>query len=263
MFARQRGTTHLIVLLAVVGLWGCSDSDDIVNPSFDPQDVEAGAGAAGLAGPTAELTQEIIMGLMQGTLGAAAPMTADGGIIPTHETSVFLNNGVEATCVVDEMGGVSCEFAGIVAADGYEIQVSGSMSAGLAASQPTNGSRYDVDFDAMANSALGNATWSTLGSVEVDELGEPVDYTFNMSHTITPVGGTTTIVTSIVSPTQFEFVVTGPMGGTVRFNLNRLTMTGSVYVNGYQVATFAITNGCTDVDFTSDEHLDVTICPQT
>jgi len=252
----------VIVLLAVVGLWGCSDSDDIVNPSFDPQDVQAGAEAAALAGPAAGLTQEIIEGLMQGTLGAAVPMTADGSIIPTHETSVYLNNGVEATCAIDEMGGVFCEFVGIVAIDGYEMSISGTMSAGLAVSQPTNGSRYDVDFDGMANSPLGNATWSTLGTVEVDELGEPVDYTFNMSHEVTPTGGATVIVTAIVSPTQFEFVVTGPMGGTVRFNLNRTSMSGSVYVNGYQVATFAVEGGCTDIDFMSEEHLDLTICPQ-
>ena len=51
MFSRQRGTTLAFVLLAVVGLWGCSDSDDIVNPEFDPQDVQVGAEAAALAQP--------------------------------------------------------------------------------------------------------------------------------------------------------------------------------------------------------------------
>lgn len=263
MFSRQRGTTLVFVLLAVVGLWGCSDSDDIVTPDFDPQDVQAGAEAASLAGPVSELTGEIITGLMQGALGEPAPMTTDS-IIPTHETSVYLDNGVEATCLVDDQGGVDCSFVGTVSIDGFEVSVSGSLLAGLSASQPTSGASYDVDFDATAESAaLGSATWSTLGSVEVDEAGEPVDYSFNMSHTVTPVGGTATVVTVIVSPSQFELVVTGPMGGTVRFNMNRLSMTGTVYVNGYMVATIVVDGTCTAIDFTSEEYQDVIICPQT
>jgi hypothetical protein len=249
------------VLLAVVTLWGCNDSDDIVNPDFDPADVQAGAEAAGLVGPTAEMTEQIITGLMQGAFGAAAPMTA-GGVIPTHETSVYLENGVEATCEVDAMGGLVCQFFGTVSVDGYEVSVSGSLSAGESASQPASGTRYDVDFDATATSALANAVWSTLGTVEVDEQGEPVDYSFNMSHTVTPTGGSSVVVTAVASPSQFELVVTGPMGGTVRMNMDRVSMTGSVYVNGYQVATFAVDAGCTDIDFTSEEHQDVTICPQ-
>lgn len=263
MFARQRGTTLVFVLLAVVGLWGCSDSDDIVNPEFDPQDVQAGAEAAALAGPAAEMTQEIIMGLMQGALGGLAPMTTEN-IIPTHETSVYLDNGVEATCLIDDQGGVDCEFVGTVSIDGFEVSISGSMSAGLSASQPASGAAYEVDFDASANSAaLGSATWSSLGSVEVDEAGEPVDYSFNMSHTVTPVGGSATVVTVIVSPSQFELVVTGPMGGTVRFNMNRQSMTGTVYVNGYMVATIVVDGTCTSIDFTSEEYQDVEVCPQT
>jgi hypothetical protein len=251
------------VLLAVVGLWGCSDSDDIVNPEFDPQDVQVGAEAAALAGPVSELTGEIIMGLMQGALGAPVAMTTDS-IIPTHETSVYLDNGVEATCVIDEQSGVECEFIGTVSVDGFEVAVAGSLSAGLSASQPNSGMAYDVDFDATANSAaLGSATWSTLGSVEVDETGEPVDYSFNMSHTVTPVGGTATVVTVIVSPSQFELVVTGPMGGTVRFNMNRVSMTGTVYVNGYMVATIVVDGTCTAIDFTSEEYQDVNVGPQT
>lgn len=263
MFSRQRGTTLIFMLVAVVGLWGCSESDDIVNPDFDPQDVQAGAEAAALVGPTSEMTQEIIMGLMQGALGSLAPMTTDN-IIPTHETSVYLENGVEATCLIDDQSGVECEFVGVVSIDGYEVSVSGSLSAGLSASQPNSGAAYDVDFDAIANSAaLGSATWSTLGSVEVDEAGEAVDYAFNMSHTVTPVGGTATVVTVIVSPSQFELVVTGPMGGTVRFNMNRVSMTGTVYVNGYMVATIVVDGTCTAIDFTSEEYTDVNICPQT
>ena len=263
MFARQRGTTLVIVLLAVVGLWGCSDSDDIVNPDFDPQDVQAGAEAAGLAGPAAEMTQEIVMGLMQGALGAAVPMVADDSVIPTHETSVYLDNGVDATCLVDDQGGVDCEFGGVVSINGYEVEIGGSMSAGLSAVQPASGAAYDVDFDAMAGSpGLGNVTWSMLGSVEVDEAGEPVDYDFNMSHTVTPVGGATSVVTVVVSPSQLELVATGPMGGTVRFNLNRQSMVGSVYVNGYHVASIVI-GTCTEIDFTSEEYQDVSICPQT
>ena len=264
MFARQRGTTLAVGLFVVVGLWGCSDTDDIVTPDFDPQDVQAGAEAAALAGPAAEMTQEIVMGLMQGALGAAVPMTTDDNIIPIHETSVYLDNGVEATCFIDDQGGVSCEFVGVVSVDGYAVEVGGSMSASLSATQPTSGAAYDVDFEARASSpALGTAMWSMLGSVEVDEAGERVDYNFNMSHTITPVGGVATVVTVIVSPTQLELVATGPMGGTVRFNLNRLTMTGSVYVNGYHVATIVVDGVCTAIDFTSEEYQDVNVCPQT
>jgi hypothetical protein len=263
MFARQRGTTLVIVLVAVVGLWGCSDSDDIVNPDFDPQDVQASAEAAALAGPAAEVTQEIVMGLMQGALGAVASMTTDGGVIPTHETSVYLDNGVDATCIIDGLGGLNCEFAGVVSIDGYEAEIGGTMSAGLSASQPTSGAAYEVDFDAVAGSAaLGSVDWSMLGSVEVDAAGEPVDYDFNMSHTVTPVGGSATVVTVILSPTQLELVATGPMGGTVRFNLNRQSMAGSVYVNGYHVASIVI-GTCTEIDFTSTEHQDVSVCPQT
>jgi hypothetical protein len=264
MFARQRGTALLIVLLAVVGLWGCSDSDDIVTPDFDPQDVQAGAQAAALVGPTSELTQEIVMGLMQGALGAVAPMTSDT-IGPTHETSVYLENGVEATCVLDGMGGVSCEFGGMVSVDGYDVSVTGgSMSVSLSDSQPPTGAAYDVQFGATAsNATLGSSVWSTAGSVQVDELGEPVDYDFEMSHTVTPAGGSPMSVTVVVSPTQFELVATGPMGGTVRFALNRLSMTGTVYVNGYQVATIAVEGSCTAIDFTSEEHQDVEVCPTT
>lgn len=264
MFARQRGTALLIVLLAVVGLWGCSDSDDIVTPDFDPQDVQAGAQAAALVGPASELTQEIVMGLMQGALGAVAPMTSDT-VGPTFQASVFLENGIEASCVLDDLGGLTCEFGGTVNVDGHDVLVTaGSMSVTLSDSQPSTGAAYDIQFGATAsNATLGTSVWSTAGSVRVDETGEPVDYDFEMSHTVTPAGGSPMNVTVVVSPTQLELVATGPMGGTVRFTLNRLAMTGTVYVNGYQVATIVVEGSCTAIDFTSEKHQDVEICPTT
>ena len=70
-------------------------------------------------------------------------------------------------------------------------------------------------------------------------------------------------VTVVVTPTQFEMMATGPMGGTVRFDLNRVSMTGSVFVNGYLVATIVVEGTCTSIDFTSEEHQDVEICPTT
>ena len=51
----------------------------------------------------------------------------------------------------------------------------------------------------------------------------------------------------IVSPSQLELVATGPMGGTVRFNLNRQSMVGSVYVNGYHVASITV-GTCTEIE---------------
>jgi len=67
---------------------------------------------------------------------------------------------------------------------------------------------------------------------------------------VTPTGGTTRIATVLISPTQFEVVVTGPFGGVLRIVLDRETMSGFVSLNGLRVAQITIVDGCVTVEYT-------------
>ena len=80
--------------------------------------------------------------------------------------------------------------------------------------------------------------------------------------TVTPAGGASVVVV-VVSPTRFEETVTGPRGNTIRFVLNRETMTGTIRANGTEVAAVTITGGCAHVDFVNPELTDFTICAGT
>ncbi len=109
---------------------------------------------------------------------------------------------------------------------------------------------------------LGTATWSSLGTVIRDAVGDVIDFTFNQTHTVTPFGGQTSTVTTVVTPSQIEIIVAGPLGGTIRFVLDRESLAGAAFVNGTQVAAISFIDGCMSIDYVSSLLTDVVICPQ-
>ena len=172
MLGRHRGIILLITALIVAGSWGCdSSNNNITTPSYDPQDVQAGAEVAGIVGPSSEAVQDIIVGLMQGVVNAPAAMTTSDGdmLIPARQTSVYLENGVSGDCAVLGTGAIECSFSGTTLVNGHAVDVSGTLVANHSSSQPPTGTSYDIDFDAQASSAtLGSATWSCLGTLTLD-----------------------------------------------------------------------------------------------
>ncbi len=251
-----RGAFVAAALLALAGLCGCSN-DDVTNPSFDPSEVEAGAVAAALTAPTAEAAEEMILAMLA-EIGGPAPLSLGAA---AGDCSTFdLGNGITGTCSLSPEGVYTITFGGTVDIDGELATLEGTFVVTPAVVQPLSGVRYLIDFDATATSAKGSASWSAAGTVTFDTLGTVADYDFTMTHTITPTGGTTVMVSVVVSPTRFQLIVTGPLGNTLRFALNRETMTGTVSINSNEVASVTILDGCTTINFFSEELVDRTVC---
>ena len=59
---------------------------------------------------------------------------------------------------------------------------------------------------------------------------------------------------------SFELTVNGPLGGVLSFQLNRVTMTGQLLLNGIVVANVTIVDGCTTVQYTVPGVPDKVVC---
>jgi hypothetical protein len=225
----------LIGLLALAGLWGCDNSDDF---NFSDADI-------------------------QGEVEAAAETVApfSTGTLPTHTTEFDLGNGITGICVTDGTGVYTLDFGGAIEIEGAVTTLEGRLVVSPSVNQPATGSRYQIDFGATAVGPHGTASWSSVGTVTLDEVGEVVDFELTISHTVST-GAVTVTATVAISSTSFELVVTGPLGGTVRFTLDRETMTGTISLNRREVATVAIVEGCAVIDFLNDAIQDGTLCPQ-
>ena len=267
---RRCGLCLLLTLgfVAVSGFSGCDSTDDVTQPSNDQilTDVTAGASAMTLAGPASEASLDLIAALMAEledplaplTTGAPAAQVAYPNCPPTFE----LDNGISGTCSVALGGVVTWVFGGTLQAAFGPVTVDGTLVGAPTQNQPQSGLRYTVDYDATASSDLGTATWSAVGTVTLNADHQVVDYSYNMTHTVTPVGSPSVVVEVLVTPSRFELIVTGPMGGVVRFLFDRDSMSGVVRINGFEVATITIVEGCAHIDFVNHDLDPAVVCPE-
>jgi hypothetical protein len=254
--------------LAVGGLTGCEGTDELTQPDPDQilTDVSAGASAVALAGPSSDASVDLIAALMAELEDPVAPATQDKAaatlVHPNCPLEFELDAGISGTCSVSLAGVVTWIFGGTLQAEIGLVSVDGTLIATPTQDQPQAGLRYTIDYDATASSEVGSATWSAVGTVTLDAEHQVVDFTYHLTHTVTPVGGPSAVVEVLVTPTRYELIVIGPMGGVVRFLFDRESMNGVVSVNGFEVAEVTIVEGCAHIDFIN-ENLDPTVvCPE-
>jgi hypothetical protein len=264
--SRTRFASIAVAVLATLAVTTGCTGDDLMRPSDaeTQADVNAAALAVSMAGPSATASADLVAAMI-GRMGSGAtvPKLTAGSpmVIPTFCPATFdLPAGVSGTCSATGEGAGTFTFSGTLVVDGVTVALQGTMVVSASADQPPSGTRYDVSFNASATSVRGAATWTATGDVTTGAAGEVVDYDLAMTHTVTPSGGSSVAVVIVLSPTRFEETITGPLGNTVRFALDRETMTGTVRINGIEVATVAIHEGCAEVDFVNPALTDFTIC---
>jgi hypothetical protein len=259
MDAKHRRAILACVLLAVVAGAGCSDSD-VGNVGFDPEQVEAAALTVAGAVPQVEATEQSILGML-GQISQPAPALDPVGV-PSHTEGFTLQNGLTGTMDSTLAGEYTFSFSGTIPLEGGTVTVQGTMVVSLTSIQPSNGATFAIDYDVSVSGPQGSANWSADGTMTVDGTGQLVDYALSMTHEVTTAEGASALVTTVVTPTAYEMVATGPFTHTVRFVVDRVSLTGSVYVNGSNVANFAVDGDCVDIDYVSEEYTDVSVCPQ-
>jgi len=257
---RYRSTHLLIALLALVGVWGCDGSQNLTDPGYNEQEVAQGAQVVALVGPTAVTADQMMVDMFAQVATTMAPLTTGESVsLPGSVTSFDLGNGITGTRVLDATGVYTFTFAGTVDIDGAMITVQGTLVLTPAPNQPQSGVAFLIDYDAVATGSQGTATWSATGSVEVD-AGEVTDYDATMTHSVTATGGASAVATVLVSPTRFELIVTGPFGNTLHFVFDRSSMSGTLGINGREVALITVSAGCTHVDYTDPARQDIDVC---
>lgn len=251
----------------LLSLAGCDTSNGVdLNSPETLAEVQSGALAAAVAAPSSDIAGDLIVAMMGAVdpapLARGGGAGESGGDEPACPESFDLGNGITGTCSATPEGVVTFVFGGSIPMEGAAAAVSGTLVAAPASSQPSRGTAHDIDFDASVSSSLGDASWSSLGTVTRDELGRILDYSFTMTHTVTPAGGATAVVTTVLTPSRFELVVTGPLGGTLRFVMNRDTMGGVVLLDGVEVAEIDVVDGCVSIDFLGAGLTDEVVCPR-
>ena len=262
---RKRIVAVFAMAAALLLLAGCNGAEELVQPGPNAEaEVTMGAQAGALAGPSGDTAGDMIAGMMgliqpaplRSTVGAVSAVLLDPSCPATFE----LASGISGTCSMSETGTMTWLFGGAILVDGDSVEVDGSMTATPSAEQPEIGASYDVDYNASAFGTRGSATWTATGTVLLDDAGDVVDYDLEMTHTITPAGGQTTVVRMTVNPTTLDIRLTGPLGGILGLQLDRETMTGSLSLNGIQVATVSIENGCATIVSSIPAIPDQTVC---
>ncbi len=262
MYRLIRFSLMMVALVAMLAIPGCDDADNITQPSNAEvqTDVSAGAAAVTLAGPGSVAAADFIsqmMGLLEEAPPAPGARLAEASCDPEFD----LGNGLTGTCEVSPEGVVTFMFSGIVDVDGVSTEISGSLVAGPTDPQPETGSEYNIEYNAVVSSSLGTVTWSTFGWVLLDEGHQVIDFLYNMSQTVTAAGYGSFSVDVLLSLTRFEMTLAGPLGNVLHITLNRDTLFGAVYINGFLVATLTVSGGCTQVDFECPCLGTAIICP--
>jgi len=262
---QKRFVPVFAMAIALVIMAGCSDAEDLVQPGPNAEaEVTMGAKAGTLAGPSGDTAGDMIAGMMD--LIQPAPLRMTAGEVsavlldPTCPETFELPSGISGTCSMNEAGVMTWLFGGAILVDGDSVEVDGTMTATPSAEQPEIGASYDIDYNASALGTRGSATWVATGTVLLDDAGEVIDYDLDMTHTITPAGGETAVVRIVVDPTTMDLSLTGPLGGVLGLELNRETMSGSLTLNGIQVATISIEGGCANIVSSVPAIPDQTIC---
>ncbi|NIM63403.1 MAG: hypothetical protein GTN89_12395, partial [Acidobacteria bacterium] len=190
-------------------------------------------------------------------MGLIVPARAPGD--PTCPPTFDLGNGITGSCSATGTD-ATFAFGGTLMVDGELVALSGSLSISVAAGQPAVGTTYSIAFDASASGPRGDANWSTSGDVTVDDARNVIDISLVITVTATSAGGFSSTVTAVVDANSFELIVNGPLGGVLRFELDRATMTGRVLLNGLHVADVTIANGCATIRYTLPGMQDRVVC---
>ncbi|MBD3869316.1 MAG: hypothetical protein IFK94_14440 [Acidobacteria bacterium] len=262
---QKRFVPIFAMVIALAMLAGCNGADELVQPGPNAEaEVTMGALTGALAGPSGDTSGDMIAGMMDLIQPSPLPMTAGNVepvlLDPTCPETFELPSGISGTCSMAETGVMTWLFGGAILVDGDSVEVEGSMTSTPSAEQPEIGASYDIDYTASAFGARGSATWVATGTVLLDDAGDVIDYDLDMTHTITPVGGQTAVVRMMVDPTMLDMRLTGPMGGALGLELDRETMTGSLSLNGIQVATVSIEGGCAIIVSSIPAIPDQTVC---
>lgn len=233
---------------------GCDSAEELALPGPDVEaEVTQAARTGALAGPSGDVTGDMIAGMI-GLIEPAVPAA------PVCPESFELPGGISGTCTRDDAGVMTWLFAGIISVDGDDVSVEGSMNVAPSVEQPATGSGFSIEYIASAFGMRGSATWTASGTVLVGDAGDVVDYDLTMAHTVTPAGGETVVVRITVDPSMLDMSLTGPLGGAVGITLDHETMTGTLSLNGIQVATITITDGCATIVSGIPAIPDQTIC---
>jgi len=262
MRRRTHATCSLIGIALLAALVGCDSASDVLDADDLVADVEAGADAVGLAGPSADASADMIgdmLGLLAPAQAAAGARTV-GSACPAP--AFELPSGVAGTCTASETGTVTFMFDGTIVVAGGSATVAGTFVATPTVAPAGAAAAWLVDYDATATGTRGVSTWSVIGTIVLDDAGAVSDFDLTMTHTFSPTDGPTVQVTVVLGPTRFELVLTGPRGGVLRFVLDREAMSGSVSVNGRTVADVSIEGACATIDFFDASFDDRTICAE-
>lgn len=247
---------------------GCGNSDSVIQPltSETQTDVQAGAEILAVSTPPIDAAEETVVSLMAeivpepmgGTSGPSRPWMRNS---PTCAPVFDLANGLSGTCLAEPTGEVTFTFGGTVDAEGEGLSVDGTLVASLAADQPAVGAGYDIQLAATISGPRGVLTWTSMGSVLVDDAGAVVDFGLALAGTVSPAGGQEMAVSAVLDVAQLELTVVGPRGGVLRIAMDRAAMTGTVTLNGLQVAAVSIVDGCAVIDAIVPQLEDQTVCP--
>lgn len=264
----SRAALVLAASFVAASMNGCNHSSGVIQPltSNTQADVQVGVETMAAAAPSVEAAAETLVALIAEV--QPAPVSPPSGPhdpslrgSPTCAPVFDLGNGVSGTCEFASTGEVTFTFAGSVDAGGESVSLQGTLVAFKPAQQPATGARYDVDFAVTTSGPRGAADLSSTASVTVDDAGAVIDFALVLSGTVTSAGGQDVSVSIVVGPTQLELTVIGPRGGVLLIALDRVAMTGTVTLNGIQVAAFSVVNGCAVVDAIVPELENGTFCP--
>ncbi len=237
----KRIAAVFILAMVLVLPAGCDSAEELALPAPDVEaEVTQAACTGALAGPSGDVTGDMIAGMI--------------GLIETTSQacpeSFELANGLSGSCSMDEAGAMIWLFGGVIQVDGDTVTVEGSMTSVSNA----------IDLFATAFGMRGSATWTATGTVLPSDPGDALDYDLTMAHTVTPAGGETAVVRITVDPSMLDMSLTGPLGGAVKITLHRETMTGTLSLNGIQVATITIADGCATIVSGIPAIPDQTVC---
>ena len=242
---RNRGSRWVVTLFASVGFIACNTSSDLSDPGIDRQEVQMGARFAAILGTFAITAEQMILDMAAHVAEPTGP-----------RTDFDLGNGITVT-MWTEGGGYTFSFSGTTNVEGSTVQVDfGWLRLTPAAEQPSSGSTHMVNSLVRAQDPAGDATWTVTGAVTLDPTGMSIGHDMTMTQSISETGE----VTVLVAPSRFDLIITHPHGNTLRFVIDRSSMTGTLAVNGQMVAAVSFAASCAHVNYLDESYQDTNIC---
>jgi hypothetical protein len=219
-----------------------------------------------------------LIGRLLGEVGTSAALSSAQpavAALPTLacDASFDLGNGVTGECTLtdrtddadDLIDTATLSFHGTMEVDGLPTSINSSTDGGslvvtLPVDQPTSGTRCAVTFAALASNTRWTANWSFNHTADVEDIALLADLSPTLSLIITPAGGSSAAATTTLSPALRTVSYQTRSGLNVSYVVDAATWLGYVTVNGPNVATVTIENGCATFNYDSPSLVDETIC---